>query len=105
MSPFVQRPAPVDALVDEGRELADFGFRLVVFAIEILRSRQDAGDEQCRVDGRKLAVPGAMAGIHVQKMVEEAAVAGRVAFLALTRLGEEPQRIDRTLGRFLAADP
>ena len=73
--------------------------------IEILRSRQDAGDEQRRIDGRKLAVPGAMAGIHVQEMVEETAVAGRVAFLALTRLGKEPQRVDRAFGCLLAADP
>ncbi len=85
---LVQRPAPVDALIDEFCERANLGLGLIL-AVEILRGGQDTGDEQSSIDGRKLAVPGAVAGIHVQEVVEETAMPGRVAFRALLGVGEK----------------
>src|SRR3954465_1924844 len=101
---LVQRPAPVDALVNEFCERAYLGLGFTL-AVEILCCGQNTGDEQSGIDGRQLAIPRAVAGIHMEKMVEEAAIASRVAFRALFGVGEEVQRVEYTLCGFLAADP
>ena len=83
-------PTPVDAAVDGVGERADLAL-LGRFEGEVGRSGQHAGDEKSGVDRRQLAAPRAGAGVHVQKMVEEALVARGVRVAILAGVPEEPQ--------------
>src|SRR6185369_7936701 len=92
----LEQPIPLDPLVELFRESANlrlFGS----IAVEVLRRGERAGDEDRRVDARQLAAPGALAALHVQEVVVEAAIAGGGLALALLARGEEPQGEQRAL--------
>ena len=67
-APAAAHPVPVDVLVQRARQ------RLHL-AAEVLPGHQRAGGQQRRVDGRQLAVPHALTGLHVDEVVEETALA------------------------------
>ena len=98
-----EHPGPVDALVEHAGDGADLGLG-TAGAIEILRRRERAGDEDRGVDARQLAVPGASAARHVEEVIVEAAMAGRVGRFALLAAGEEAQHRQGSLGGLVALD-
>ena len=98
------RPLPVDAPVDR----VDLGpdLRLVgMIGIEVGLRVQHAADQEGRVDRRQLAAVGAMAGLHVEEMVEESLVARHAdALRPLRRMTEEADGRERARARLLAGD-
>ncbi len=88
---LVQRPLPVGAGVKVVRQPAQFGFP-GLRPVEIGGSRQHAGDQQCRIDGRQLAPPRPPACLHVEEVIIEPLVAGRIRLAALLAAGKKAQR-------------
>ena len=101
---LVQRPMPVAAFVEEFRLLAEIALDLTVSG-EIGGRRQDADQQQTGIDGRKLAVPGAVARLHIEEVIVEAAMASGPALGALIAVGEEIEGGQHPFGRIGAADP
>src|SRR4029453_14814167 len=60
-------------------------------AVEIGGRRQRAREEECRIDGRKFALPSAAARFNVKKMVEEPPVTGSLRFWTLRALEQVSQ--------------
>src|SRR3546814_17426349 len=84
-------PRPVGALVQPLRKIADFRLPGLV-GVEIARREQDAAEQQGGVDGREFGAAVAVAGFHIEEMVEEALVAAGAAGLRpLRRVPEEAQ--------------
>ena len=99
----VLRPLPVDAAIERLRQLADLAF--LAGAVEIARGGQHARHQQRGIDQRQLALPDAAPAVHVQEVVVETLVAGRVGLVALRALPEEPQSPQRPRGSVLARHP
>ena len=93
----VLRPVPIGAAVKRVGKFADLAI-LGAVAREILRSGQHARQEKRGVDRRKLAIPGALAVVHVEEMVVEALVPRRVCVPALNAVMKESQGRERSLG-------
>ncbi len=70
-------PIPIGPMVKRIGQVSDLDLVGGV-AVEISADRQRTGEQECRVDGGKLALPNAATGFDVQKMVEEAFVTGGV---------------------------
>ena len=68
----IEHPRPIDAFVDCGGRDPDLGI------VEMLASGEHSTQEQCGVDGREFAVPHALAGFHVDEVVEEAVLIGQL---------------------------
>ncbi len=98
------RPFPVDAPVDR----VDLGpdLRLVgMVGIEVGLGVQHAADQQRRVDRGQLAAARAVAGLHVEEVVEKSLVPGHADPLRpLRRIAEEPDGGERARARLLARD-
>ena len=94
--PAVQGPAPVGSTVELVGQTSYLGFLLAV-AVEIGRTGEHAREEKGRVDGRQLAVPHAPTGLHVEEVIVEALVAGRVRLGSVRAVAEEaePSQGDR----------
>jgi hypothetical protein len=99
----VQRPLPVNAAVERVGERRDLAFRLRL-SVEIGGRGQGTGKQEGRIDRRELGFPGSATGLHVQEVVEEPAVAGRVRLPALRALPEEPERREDALHRLGTRD-
>src|SRR5262249_7863698 len=83
-------PVPVGTLVERVGKAADLGLCGRV-TVKIARDRQDTCKQERRIDRRKLTLPNAAAGFDVQKVVEEALVAGGVGFGTLRALKQVAQ--------------
>ena len=89
------RPVPLDAAVERVGEGANFFFFRTI-PVEILLAEEDASHQERRVDGGKLDLPEPLTSVHVEEVVEEAAVAGRaLSGLALRRVPEKAERGER----------
>ena len=99
-------PRPVDAPVQRVGQRADLLFLRRVTVVVALRE-QHAAEQQGGVDAGQLhAPPVAQAGLHVEEVVVETAVAGGVVLAGvLRRVGEEAQRDQGAMDRLLATDP
>jgi hypothetical protein len=89
---------PVDPLVNQTREPANLRFGFGV-AVEIGGGGQHACHQKRSVDRRQLAVPGAVARIHMQEVIEEAAIADRVSLTALVTVGKETKCLQCVVDR------
>src|SRR5450759_3685544 len=78
----VLRPLPVDAAVERVGKLRYLAllFRL---AVKVGGGGQCPGEQEGCVDGRQFRLPRAPTGLHVQEVIEESLVAGRVPVVAL----------------------
>src|ERR1044072_1981202 len=98
-------PFPVHAEVDRVGERANRVLGrggLVVVAL----GEEDAGEEQRRVDGGQLDLLKAPSGRHVEEVIVEAAISGRVRTgRILRRRPEETQRREGAVGGCRARDP
>src|SRR5664280_653115 len=97
-SAAVLRPGPVSAAIERVGEEADFLFRRRV-RVEICARSQRAGKEYGAVHGREFTSPRSPTGLHVEKVVVEAVVAGGIRFGALPAVPEESQSGEDGLGR------
>ena len=89
--PFaIQCPVPIHSLVERVGDAANL--RLAPGGpVEVTRSGEGTSEEQGRVDGREFAVPRPSARLHVEEVVVEAPMPGRVLSLALRAVAEEAQ--------------
>ena len=107
-----RRPRPVGPRFDQRREPADLPLVAVV-AAEVRGGEQRPGDQQRRVDGRRLAPPGPpaerLAGGHRQEVVVEPPVPdrrrGRAGRRVVGVAREPPQRPQRAGERVAAGHP
>src|SRR6202045_1292918 len=83
-------PLPIDAAVDRIGAFANLVFAWRVLA-EILARSQHPREQQRGVDQRHLRLPDPLAGLHVEEVVIEALIAGRVRLFALSAVPEETQ--------------
>ncbi len=83
--------------------VADLAF--ISIAVEIACRHQDAGDQQRGIDQGELAFPHAPAGPHVEEVIVETPVAGRIRRLALDAVYKEAQHLEGPLRRLLARKP
>ncbi len=89
----VAHPGEVQAAVDRVGESRDLGI-----AREALAGAQDAAEEQRRVDRRDLALPLTRSSVHVDPVIEPAA-------MMLEPIGEGPQRRARAQDGLLPRHP
>ena len=94
---------PIGAAIERVAEGADFAL-VGCIGVEIDPRRQRAGQQEGAIHCRQLALPGAPAGLHVEKMIVEAVVAGGVGLGALRAVPEESQRGQRSFHRGGARD-
>ncbi len=98
-------PFPIDAEVDRIGERANLLLSRVAAVVVALRE-QDAGEQERGVDRGQLDRLEAAAGLHVEEMIEEAAIAGGVRAGRVLRGGpEELQRFECAVGGLGASDP
>src|SRR5579862_9996341 len=64
----VEHPKPVNAIENLGSEFANLRIR------KIFSAGEDAAEQQSGVDGGNFALEGALAGVNVDKVIEEAAL-------------------------------
>ena len=88
--PAGERPPPVGSTVELVGQPADLGLFLGV-AVEVGRTGEHAREEEGRIDRRQLALPGAATGLHVEEVVVEPPVAGRIRLRSLRAVAEEAQ--------------
>jgi hypothetical protein len=86
----VLRPPPIGTQVQLVRQGPDQVFVLSV-AIEVGGGGQCAGQQESRVDGGELAPPGPSSGLHVEKVIVKAFVAGCVRRSPLHAVAKESQ--------------
>src|SRR5208282_3918934 len=86
----IASPVPIGALVERIGEAADLGLVGGV-TVKIGGDRQRAREQKGRIDGRQLALPNAPACFDVQKMIEEAVVAGGLGLGTLRALQQVSQ--------------
>ena len=86
----VAGPSPVRPAV---KRVGERPYLLLVFTVPIkIRSGgEHAGQQESGIDGGQLANARAPPGRHVEKVIEEALVPGRVRVRALRGVAEEPQ--------------
>src|SRR6185312_8197898 len=102
---FAVHPRPVDAAVEVIRQAPDLRLRRIV-AIIIDAGEQDSGEQEHGVDRGQLDIFEAASALHVDEVVEEAAVTGHAGGrVALRRSREEAERVERALTRVGPADP
>ena len=105
-SATILRPSPVSAAIERVGKGAYFLF-LGRIRVKIRARRQRTGEQNGAVHRRQFALPGAPAGLHVEKMIIEAVVAGSVRLGALPAVPEKSQcgedRLDRRCARDEAA--
>lgn len=94
----VLRPSPIASPVERVGEITDFPF-LGHLGVEIGCGCQRAGQQERRIDRRQFAVPHAPAGLHVEEMIIEPAIARDVRLLPLRTVREEAQRRQRSRHR------
>src|SRR6185437_2805925 len=102
-SATVLRPGPVGAAIERVGQGTYFFF-LGRVSVEIRTRSQDAGEQNGAVHRRQFALPRAPAGLHVQKMIIKAMVAGSVGLWALRAVPEKPQRGEYPVDRRSARD-
>src|SRR4029453_790485 len=90
-------PIPVGPTVERIGQVSDLDLVGGV-AVEISGDRQGTGEQECRVDGGKLAFPNAATGFDVQEMVEEAFVTSSVRIGTLRACEQVPQSFQGDLG-------
>ena len=84
------RPLPIDAAVDRIGAFADLVLVWRVLA-EIDGSGQHAREKQRCVDQRHFTPPDALAGLHVEEVVIETLIAGRVRLVRLAAVPKKAQ--------------
>jgi hypothetical protein len=89
---------PIGAAIERVAKGADFTL-VSRTGVEIHSRRQRAGQQEGAIHRRQLALPGATAGLHVEKMIVKPLVAGGVGLGALRALPEKTQRRKRSLHR------
>ena len=89
-------PSPIDARVQPIRKVPDLALGRSV-SVEVLRGREHAAQQQSGVDRGQLALPGAPARLHIEKMIVEPLVPCRVGLGSLLAPPEESQRGQRAL--------
>ena len=94
----VLRPLPIGTAIERVGEGADL-MLVGRIRVKVHPCRQRARQQKRAVYRRQFALPGAPAGLHVEKMIVEALVAGRVGFGALRAVPEKTQRRQRSLDR------
>ena len=99
----VLRPWPVSAAIERVGKGAYFLF-LGRIRVKIRAGSQRTGEQNGAVHSRQFALPGAPAGLHVEKMIVKAVVAGRVRLGALRAVPEETQCGEDGLDRRRARD-
>src|SRR6267378_1199634 len=98
-------PLPVHAEVNRIGERADLLLGRVAAIVVALRE-QDAGEQQRGVDRGQLDRLEAPPGLHVEEVIEEAAIAGGVRAGGVLRRGpEELQRLECAVGGLGPSDP
>ena len=90
-------PIPIGPTVERIGQVSDLDLVWGV-AVEIRADRQGTGEQECRVDGGKLALPNAATGFDVEEVVEEAFVTGGVRLGALRACEQVSQAFQRYLG-------
>src|SRR5664280_3308595 len=93
VSPAIER-------VDKGADLRLVGG----VRAKVRAGRQRTREQDGAVDGRQFALPGALAGLHVEEVIVEAVVAGGVRLGSLPAVPEEAQRGEDPLYRRRARD-
>ena len=78
----VLSPRPVDAAIERISKGTNFLF-LGRIRVKIRSGSQRTGEQNGAVNSRQFALPSALAGLHVQKMIKKAVVAGSVRLGAL----------------------
>ena len=86
---FVLSPLPIREAVHRVSKLADFAFVRRI-AVEVHGCCQGAGKKKRGINGRKLALPGAAARVHVKKVIIKSAVSGGIRLGALRAVREKP---------------
>ena len=89
----VPGPVPVDAAVEVLRERSHLSLESGVL-VEVGGGREGTCEQDRRIDRRQLAPPGAAAGFHVEKVIVEASVAGRIDPVALGAVRKETERCE-----------
>jgi hypothetical protein len=88
--PTVQGPAPVRSTKELVGQTSDLRLLLAV-AVEVGRTGEHAREEEGGIDGRQLAVPHAPTGLHVEEVIVEALVAGRIRLGSVRAVAEESE--------------
>ncbi len=96
----IQCPVPIHSLVERVGDGANLRLAPGV-PIEVARSGKGTSEEQGRVDGREFAAPRPSARLHVEEVVVEAPMPGRVRSLALRAVAEEAKDAQGTLDRLV----
>src|ERR1700692_2198690 len=94
----VLRPSPIAPAVERIGETTNFSL-LRELVVKIGGSREGAGQQEGAINGRHFAVPGAPAGVHVQKMIVEPLMAGGVRLRSLRTVPEKAQGSQSALHR------
>ena len=102
-SATVLRPWPVSAAIERVGKGAYFLF-LSRIRVKIRAGSQRTGEQNGAVHGRQFALPGAPAGLHVEKMIVKAVVAGSVRLGTLRTVPEKSQCGEYSLDRRRARD-
>jgi len=100
----VARPWPIGAAVERVGQRADL---LLVFTVLIEKTRggEHAGEEETGIDRGHFALAGAPSGGHIEKVIVEAVVPGRIGRSSLRTGPEEPQHRKRALDCVGAGHP
>lgn len=95
---MVLRPLPIGSAIERVGEGTDV-MLVGRIRIKIHSCRQCARQQQRAIHCREFALPGASAGLHVEKMIIEALIAARVGLGALWTVPEKTERGQRSLHR------
>src|ERR1700674_1102174 len=96
-------PVPVDTAVELLRERSHFSLRCRVL-VEVRAGREGTCEQDRRIARRQLASPGVSAGVHVEKVIVNASVAGRIDVSALGTVPKETQSQEDPSQRLRARD-
>ena len=89
-------PLPTGTAVERVVKFMDFAL-VVATGVVIGPRRQRASQQESAIQCRQFALPGATAGLHVEKMIVKTLVAGRVRLRPLRAVPEEKQRRQHSL--------
>src|SRR5262249_8735983 len=93
---FIQGPTPVNAAVESLGQSPDL-LLLLRIVIEVDANRENACQEQRRVESGQLAPPGAPPGLHVKEVIVEPFVTRGIRFRPLRALPKVPQGRENSL--------
>src|SRR5687768_6694341 len=99
----ILRPSPIHTSVERFGETPHFAL-LERRSVEIRGGGQHPGDQNGRIDGRQLALPGALAGGDVEEVIEEPAMPAGFRVRAVLRVPEKTERRQRAFDRLRSRD-